>query len=495
MQPYPEYLRQLIDSRRVAIYALAAESGIDRTLIHKMLKGQRVPSDPGVVRSLSAALMLTPEESDGLFESYLAAKMGEKIYTRRKSILDFYNQFDSFPVKSRVRQKKMATVDLPSENKTVYGKLDVQLLAASVLEREAAKPNGRIRIMAQPECGFFDLLSVVGAQNSTLSIEHILCFENSQQECSALYNLGCLRAMMPVFASVCQYRPQCYYGSISNRFGETSIMPCLILTEDCVMQIAHDASFASFSVSAQDRDLYGRIFQKFVEKSTSLVAAFHSPFEEIEYLNRAYAEYDYLVHDFTSDPCLLPFAGEEMMFRYMDPSFRKDEARLRLLQEYMKFPYVNGNFANTGNIYFSEEGVDRFLTTGRLSEVPAEYYSPIEIPDRFRLLRSMYEASAAKKYHPVLANAKKMRIPFSLSTYLLRRGAVCFVYTVPDRTYTALFVTEPSIVLAVQDFLNYLPESDLVLSTQETLRYLKKALGRAPRGGDIPATAQAESSG
>lgn len=477
MAPYPLYLRQLINKRHITIYTLAAESGVDRTLIQKMLKGQRIPSDPAVVRSLAAALLLTPEESDSLFESYLSAKMGEGVYKRRKMLLDFYNEFDSFQVNSRVSLQNMASGCPPGENEVIYGKLDVELLTASILEREAAKPSGRIRVIAQPECAFlFDLLSVIGAQKSELVIDHILCFENSHQEMNFIYNFGCLRAIMPIFTSVRQYRPRCYYGSIGDRFGATSVMPFLVLTEDYVMRIAYDASYASVSSLSQQRELYSRIFQESLEKASSLAVAFHSPLEEISFLNQMSSEYDHMIHNLTADPCLLPFVDEQMLSRYLEPSLWNDEKSIGPIRKYLEFQDMRNDSAGMGNFYFSEEGLNRFLTTGRFSEVPEEYYSPIETADCFRLLKAMYKVSAEGKYHAYLVNTQKLRIPFSLSTYLLRRGAVCFVHTAPNHPFTALLVSEPSIVASVQDFLSHLPESNFVSSPETTLQYLKKRL-------------------
>lgn len=481
MEEFSQQLRRLIDSRHIAIYALAAQSGVDRTLIHKIIKGQRVPTDPSVVQKLSAALLLTSEEGEALFESYKAAKMGEDIYVRRKFVLDFYNHFDPAPEYAVRAENRHLTGAALTGDDVVYGKLEVSNVLEAVLELEAAKPEGHIRILAQPECPLlFDFLALIGMRKNELVIDHVLCLENSMKDRSSLYNLNCIRTVMPVLASNCQYQLLCHYDNIASHFSNTSVLPYLILTEDYVVRLAADASSAAVSNSAQFRELYGHIFQSIMEKSHPLVTVFHSVFEEIEHINRINSDYDYLIHDFTSDPCLLPFADEEMMFRYVNPLLLKDETTRQMIQGYIKFSNLKSRFETMGNIYFSEEGLDRFLTTGRMSELPVEYYSPLAIPDRYRLLRTMYEASLVKKYHPVLVNAKKMRIPLNMATYLMKLGAVNFVYTAPNQTYTSLVVTEPSIVTAIQDFLDYLPETDLVCSPQETLHYLEEKLKDAP---------------
>jgi hypothetical protein len=85
----------------------------------------------------------------------------------------------------------------------------------------------------------------------------------------------------------------------------------------------------------------------------------------------------------------------------------------------------------------------------------------------------MIRASLAGKYHPVMVDSHKLRIPTSLSTYTFRNGAVYFVYTAPGYKYTSFAVTETSTVAAVRDFMSWLPKSNFVYSKDETLCYLK----------------------
>lgn len=477
MQRFSEQLHQLVKDRKIAIYALSEQSGVERTLIHKMLKGERVPAKQSVVEALSSALMLTPEENGALFESWLAAKMGEGVYARRRFVLDFYNRFDPAPEKDLVRETGQRPVRVLSENEVAYGNLEVRNLMEAVLETEAAEEDGHIRIVAQPECPYlFDFLSVLGMRRKNLTVDHVLCMENSLNERNSLYNLNCLRAVTPILASGCRYRPLFHYDSIAGHFGSTSIMPYLLLTGKHVMRIAHDASFADVSGLPQQLELYGRIFRSLTEQSESFATVFHSPVEEITYFDRLYDDLTFLEHDFIADPCFLVFTDEEIVRRYAVPALLADEAAMRPILDYFKFSPFKGRMGSMGNIYFSESGVDRFLETGRVTEVPAQYYSQLEVPDRYRLLRSMYETSLSGDYHPVLVNEQKLKIPANLCTYSMKTGVVCFTYTAPHRDYTAFLITEKSIVTAIQDFLDYLPESGLVHSPEETLRYLKGKL-------------------
>jgi len=75
MSDFSELLRDIIDKHNVKIYTLASQSGIDRTLIHKFLNGQRLPISESVVSKLSASLLLSREDNIKLLQSYKISKM------------------------------------------------------------------------------------------------------------------------------------------------------------------------------------------------------------------------------------------------------------------------------------------------------------------------------------------------------------------------------------------------------------------------------------
>lgn len=478
MQSFSELLRQLIKSRKIAICMLSEQSGVERTLIQKMLKGDRVPAKQSIVEALSSTLMLTPDENSALLESWLAARMGEDSYAKLSFVLDFYNGFDPSPENDLVLDTRERTVRVVPENKVVYGNLDVTNLMEAVLEMEASEEDGHIRVEAQPECAhLLDFLAIFGMRRKDLVIDHIFCMESSLNERNSLYNLNCLQATIPILASGCQYQPRFYYDSIPGHFGNTSIMPYFILTRKYVMCIAHDASYATVSSSPQYLELYSRIFQSLRDQSKAFTTAIHSPIDEISYINRLNNNSVFIEHDLISTPCLLVFTNEEMVRKYAVPTLLANADTVRSILNYMKFIPLKKQMKNMGNIYFSKRGIEHFLATGRIDEVPDDYYTPLEIPDRYRLLQSMYKASSSGKYHAVLVNGQKLRIPDNLCTYSMRNGSVFFTYTAPQRnSYTTFLITEKSIATAIQDFLNYLPKSNLVYSREETLSYLKKML-------------------
>lgn len=480
VRKFSEELDRMIRERSIAIYELAKMSGVERTLIHKMLKGERLPAKPSVVEALADALMLSVDERETLLESYRAAKMGEEAYRSRRAVLDFYNQFPPTASSGIVRETGAGPAYIPPQEAAVRGKTCVVSLLGALLEEEAAGSDGHVRILAQPECAApFEILAAVAARRKDLTVDHIVCFENSSRERNPLYNLNCLRAMMPIFASGCRYRPRYYYGA-AECSGEAGILPYVILTGRRLVRLSRDADYAVVSQCRPFLALYAEIFDAFMEKADPLATVLRTPMEQIGYCGKICDRFLSVNCDFAAVPCLLLFAGREMVLRYINPVFMQSPDDARVILEYM-YPVTYGKRLEClTNVYFSKAGIERYLATGRLSELPDEYYSPLDVPDQYRLLRAMYDAILAGTYHACLVDEKKLRVPGNLYTYFFEKGVVGFVYTGSGREYTAITVGEKSIATAIQDFLAYLPESGMVAPKREMMSFLKGKLDKAP---------------
>lgn len=482
MSGFSEELGKRIHERGIAVYELAKLSGVDRTLIHKMTKGERIPAQQSVVEALAGTLMLSTDQRENLLESYRAAKMGEEVYRRRRAVLDFYNGFPPSASSGIIQEDETAPSYILPQEAAVRGKTDVGRLVLAVLEEEAALPEGRVRIFAQPDCTvLFDLLAAVAARRNHLTIDHIMRFENSMEGKNPLYNLRCLSAVMPVLASGCLYRPRYFYGPAASWGTEDGILPYVVATGRYVVRLSHDASSAVMMRNQASLALYQELFEELMEKAVPLAGVFRTPMEQIHYITHMYDRFDSMNSDLAAQPCLLLFVGQDMVRRYVDPVFLKTPEDMNAILSYMDSDAFGRRLKNLTRVYFSREGIEEFLTTGRLHELPDYYYAPLAVPDRYRLLRGMYEAILAGTYRAVMVNRKKLRIPNNLGTYFFQNGGVGFIYTGSDRQYTAVAVSETSIVTAIQDFLEYLPESNLVETQETMMEFLKGKLAEEPQ--------------
>lgn len=86
MSLFSDTLSEYTKSKKLKIYQIANLSGIDRTLIQKMISGTRKPTNRAQVLNLCRALSLTHSETENLINSYCILEMGEENWRRYKSI-------------------------------------------------------------------------------------------------------------------------------------------------------------------------------------------------------------------------------------------------------------------------------------------------------------------------------------------------------------------------------------------------------------------------
>ncbi len=473
MPSFSEELQRLIRERDIKIYVLAAASGIDRTLIHKILKGDRIPTNRAVVQKLASVLLLTPQETENLMQSYQLTKMGKDSYSRHKKIEDLFHDFHSISQPNHIIFKtdyRPQMNALPDEG-AAYGSLEVNSLIKTVIEMEAAKDSGRVRVIAQPEYAFlFNFLALTGMNRHNMAVDQIICMENTLVKKDSLYNLNCFSAVMPIALSGCEYKPMCYYDDATAHISSTSILPYMILTGSYVVNISYDISYATISGAQPYLALYSRVFEDLAERSIPMLTI--TPGNQMEQFLASASTYGNISFYFSNDPQLIPFMPEKILNKYLNPnaSMNKNAAVPKQILS------AKGQIKT---ICFTEAGLNRFLSTGILSKRYQEFFFPLELTDRYVLLKKIYDMALSGNYHPALINSAIFHIPEYLSV-LVFHNAVSFFLTLPGNESSICTIEEKSLVYAFRDFFKYLPENNSVLSEEESLSILKRKLDQAP---------------
>lgn len=86
MSQFSKQLEAYIMQRGVNYVQLARRTGIDRTLLHHLVRGDRRPSGPEQVERLADALSLSPAERKEFVRLGRIARIGEEVYGRRLAV-------------------------------------------------------------------------------------------------------------------------------------------------------------------------------------------------------------------------------------------------------------------------------------------------------------------------------------------------------------------------------------------------------------------------
>lgn len=472
---FAQVLQGYIERAGMSIQKLARLSEVERTYIHKMMTGDRLPTDRNVVDRICSVLMLTPRQQEHLKRLYLMEKVGVHVYNRHLSVERLLHSFDHPAKESLFKSEYTHHLDVLGDASVAYGQKEINSLIKAIIETEAAQEHGEIRLVAQPQYPWLmDMLVNAATEHPGLTLTHIMCLQrNMNAHSDNRYNLDCVMHIAPLLTSNCNYRPLYYYDDIESHINTTSMFPTLLITSDCVLKISYDIQYATVFRSAEFRKMYAMVFEQCLAVSKTMITPLQTPFEHVLHYIPYQKEEFFWSCSLYKEPCLAVFLTRELMEKYIADSVPERE-------EILKSPFLRSQNdpeplkKSNGIIsYFSLEGLDSFIKTGRGTEIPSIYYSPLDKADRLFLLRAMYEASLQEAYIPILVDNRNFRFPDNLVISAMSEDAVSLIYVHPVHGSIEFEFCELSVAYAIFEFLTYMKSSDLVLSREETLSAIK----------------------
>lgn len=465
-------LQNHIEHLGIKIYTLAKLSGVDRSHIHKMIKGQRIPADKNTLNKLIEAMRLTPYQADELKKLYMITRIGEPVYLRHMLVKNLLENMGKLPSKisQSIKTKYLHDFDSSTKSEVAYGTYDINCILKAVIELESAKPNGHIKIIAQSEHSFLmEILISVGINNVDLTITHVMRMQkNNIEDSENRYNLECISNIAPLIVSGCQYNPYCYYGNVKDITNTTSIMPYMIITSDSVVTLSHDLNYAALFHSCDFIKIYSSIYDDILNISKPMLTKYTTPMQLFKYYMEQESKGIFYKYSFFSEPCIMNFITESILDKYIVPDLPNREEILKLyltrINTYREL-YKNGHCFTS---FFTEEGINQFVATGRVTDIPAEYYFPIEKNDRNYMIKIMYEYALQSSYNPIIIDTSKFKVPKNLVIVGLNEITTLMIYMHPVYGAIALILNEQSVAYSIYSFFQYLKDSDLVLSKEKT---------------------------
>lgn len=485
MSCFSKTLKSHVSRKDISIQALSKTSGVDRSFIHHILSGKRIPADRLVLENIMKALTLTPIQAKELRKLYYIERNGESVYKRNlivKELLESLKALQDYslpPVKT-IYQHDFSSF---SQANAFSGSKDINTVIKAVLEAEASVEGGYIKLILQPDYHFLiDLLTTLGNTNTELEIQHIFCIQRDISKSNEnIYNLKCLQAIMPLLLSCRQYEAFTYYDDVDSHLKVTSIFPYVILTSDKVIGISYDYQYATLFMDASLHEIYSRIFHDILHSSSPLAervkesmdfCARYSLLETVGEDGKVPSSYAYSL---SPQPCFMFFLTRVHLNKYITNLPFKETLIGNILskgENYYKrimngYEYVS---------YFTLEGLDSFWQTGRITEIPEEFHNPLGKEDCLILLKTLYNNIQSTSYQAYIIDTEAFQIPDYMVLSAMDESSVFFMYLQsPVRTSHFLF-RDPSISISVYSFLEYLKDSDMVYSREDTLDLLKSKI-------------------
>ena len=485
MKSLGNLLRKYISENGLTIYKAASLAGVNRTTLQKVLSDERNASEE-LIQKLLSVLKLSPAEKAELKELFAIQLMGEDIYLQRQyikksieSMAGLDNWFSG--ISGAVGTLSLlpdAESALPQDSALICGLSAVRQLLFTCASHMRRRGPGELLLYAPGNLPALKalLLSELSPADSAqpLELRHITpMIKVPAAEATPLTNLDILFHILPFTVSRhFRYRVYCFYSHellagagaarISLLYGlrEHGDPPLLRRADRPLLETPEIVSH------------FRNLFLDSLGKTTSMMLSQTSPTTILQdMLDRDLSPGS--LHTLEWQPCLSTFLTEDMVEKYVRPDLPgRDEiirlgcARVRQLSSMENHSCI-----------FSRSGMEDFAQTGVISDIPSQYALPLEIPDRIRILKSMYCACEEDLEFLRLTNP----ITFRLSRYFFAalRGDDSLTFCGVDAansTFNYIEITEPSFLEAFRDFYQYLPESGLICSKEETLKAIEESI-------------------
>lgn len=397
MSEFSQKLSDYIKEKDTNVYMLAKYCGYDRANMYKLISGKRNAPDEQFVRKLSEYLHLSPAEEEELVEKYEISVMGYESYHRRKNILQFLSEFtllDDADV-------SMASMDVTvkfdlKEKQNVILRNTYELEAALfwMIAQETRNPQGMLRMIAQPEAGVIgEVLRLCGRTEHNIRIDHIICLSGQadKMEGGKLYNLECLKKILPLYNYNYDYHTWYYYGNTNYVDTAFVMFPYMVLTSEYACLMSADIRSGCITKDKELIQMLTKRFNDYQKKARRLVNCIDNIMQQFDVVGTAVST-KYNGYNLQMEPCIMSFLDREMIEKYLGPQL---PGREQLVEK--TAAYCENLSAQSITYIFSMDGLFHFLETGNIRELDPGLYNRPEMEDRIKILERILHPEGGQK--------------------------------------------------------------------------------------------------
>lgn len=480
MTIFADTLRKYLDSKSTTIYNIAKISGVERTMIQHMKAGKRLPSNVSDVQSLAKAMMLNLSETEELIRAYDITHMGEDNYFRRHHVKKIISGFYDMNTASKLVLPKGAQDILKMQDTLteIIGRSNINRIVKALLEMEANKKGGHVKLMVQPEYTYlFDCLTSIDFSTNDTNVEAIIVFDKNEVHHSTIYNLNVLEKLVPTLFQCEVFHPYYIYENVDSLFNKNSFMPYKIITSDYILGISYEHDKALLYNDASMSKLINETFQRQLSIATPICQTFHPTPEEYlastfsqEIIEPEEQEKDSKdkIYELFYQPCFPSFCPENILLDRLNTDLIPPEM-VEVIKDY--FTKIRAQYKDK-SISFTLEGLNLFMETGRVTEIPDFMYTYLTPPQRLTMLKNIINSVDDGSFNPRLIKSEKFTIPSPICICAPNEHSVIIYYFSPDKGQYIFHLQELSLVQAFYDFLKFLPDSLLVYTAEESKQLL-----------------------
>ena len=430
MSQFSERLTTFVEATGFSIYQLSKKARIDRSTIHKVMVGERVPS-ADFYKKLCRALSLTPFEKRELDDLFKMAKIGDKVYYRRNSVKRLVEELAGntyAPTEDISGREYKAFPALDRGTQVIEGKNDINSVIIDVINDEIyhrEAPHLAIALDFDHQFVYEYLYNAFVCAAGTVDIEHFIYLEKETSRNDAIQkNLRHLQYILSF--SLCGrdgYHPYYSYTNADPAQAVTTFLPYFIITNRHVLKLSRSFKTAILYDDASIVDFYQQAADRLCRGLPKLT-------RRAEHIEDMYG----WTRENLGDASLEPHPCLSLC-------------------------------------------LSAFMETGRICYFPESVVRCCRPEERKDFLREILAAVEGGETAFTLVDSDKFRTPLNVEIIKADEQQVIVQrFSEDSRQLNAVFIDEPGICEAFTDFFDYLPDSDLTLSREALINLLKSYL-------------------
>ena len=362
------------------------------------------------------------------------------------------------------------------EQKIYYYKENIMIVCRKLIEQEAVKRDGHIRLLMQPgQVQIQEALKWGLRNNSDFQVDQLIGLEKTAgNNYLKKTNVELLQQLVPIILSQqkLNYRVYYHYEWMTSYLSIFRIASHFLITGSQVLCINDDFSQAILWSGETSVTHFAKVFDDMIRKADMLYFTSADPVG-------VYADFFVDASDncpaytMGGQPCL-GIAANDAMFEKYAIDLHSNEVMQRLLQFNQKVRQMY--HTTTVVAYFTRRGLQRLLETGWLEEIPQELYHPLELEDRKALIRNLIDLARKGNYEPHLIDEAQFdRYPVGLVIDCYSENDIV-VYYHTDFVEKHFIIKEVSLANCFYQYMEWMRTSSKVCSVEETLAYLENLI-------------------
>lgn len=444
-----QLLSEYIKTKKINIKKCAEYFQIDRSTLYKIIRGERKIPSRDFIQQISQYLYLTNDEKKELLNAYEIDRIGEFRYYCRQHVSSFLKEATLLDNRTFAVNDALNPI-LKTGHYT--NKYDIEHLLYELSLLECKEKDPHIRIFGQPTHALY-LLRIV---SSHIPITHLFCLNNTNEltKDNQFYNLTVLTNIMPLIFNNDHYSPYYYYNEINAINNHLCFFPNMILTHKYLLIYTTDHSSGILYERGDTYDAYEELFNQYLKETKCLITNEDHRSDMIEDFN--YILYAPSIGALYQEDDPFPVSLKDNDFI---ESFKRHSIHLK--------QYLKSNTDHLSGLY-TLQGLRHFVDTGYTTDFPQQFYHPLTIDDRIKILRRL-------KNFMNTCSLQLVDVPeydnMSFSVIIMNINTLYFQIVSASGTIKTIQLHEASLVMAFNDYYQYILEERL-LSKEDAFKII-----------------------